>query len=113
MRNNPTYWDKVRKELRPKFSAAGILNICELWDTDHIFRSPYCEKNRNLTFAHSLRRKYIDKYKKLGNLEEYERRMREVARLCQKCHAEVDANKGIVTEQVIVGIIEKRTKPVV
>ena len=112
MRSNPTYWDKVKKELRPRFNAVGLLNICELWDTDHEFRSPKCEKNRNLTFAHSLRRKYIDKYKK-NDLEEYERRMREVARLCTPCHAIVDANKGPVAEAAIVEIIKKRKKPVV
>lgn len=113
MRKNPTYWDKVRKEIKPKFSRVGLLDTCELWDTNHEFRSKHCEKNRNLGFAHSLRRKYIDEYKKHGDIEEYERRMREVARLCQKCHAIVDANKPPVTEEIIIGIINNRKRPVV
>lgn len=112
MRRRATYWDKVRTELRPKFANVGLLDICELYNTDSEWRSPKCEKDRNLTFAHSLRRKYIDRYKKYEH-DEYERRMREVARLCTSCHAIVDANKPPVSEQIIIDIIKKRKKPVV
>lgn len=89
MRRNPTHWDRVRKELRPKFERVGLLNICELnWEN--------CLANKHgivpqtfQTFAHSLRRRKIDKFKKT-NPKEYERLMRHVIRACSQCHHELD-----------------------
>lgn len=89
MRSKPTYWDKIRKELRPKFEAAGILNVCELnWENCLANKHGIVPKTYQ-TFAHSLRRKKIDSYKK-NDREEYERLMREVIRACVKCHSELD-----------------------
>lgn len=113
MRSNPTYWDQVRKELKPKFARVGLLNTCELYDTKSKWRSPKCEKNKNLGFAHSLRRNDIDTFKKNGDLEGYEIKMRRVARLCGSCHGPIDANKRNVSEEIIEGIIKRRKRPVV
>lgn len=110
MRSNPTYWDKVRKELRPKFDKVGLLNICELYNTKSEYRSPKCTKDKYLTFAHSLRRKAIDRFKKDGDDEMYEFKMRNVARLCSSCHAIVDGRKPLESEAIIEEIIGNRTK---
>lgn len=97
-------WDDVRSELYPKFIAAGITScelrmegVCEEWP---------------LTFAHSLRRNDIDKLRKQGDWETYAQKMREVARLCQKCHSKVDSNKRDVSEEIILTVIRKRKVPV-
>lgn len=116
MRRNPTYWDRVRKEIRPKFEAAGLLEICELgWENclaDKYGRVPKTFQ----TFAHSLRRRKIDRYKKTDP-EEYERRMREVARVCTQCHHELDNELTDdpyhdKAEAIIVEVINNRKKPV-
>ena len=106
MRKQPTYWDKVKREIRPKFARVGLLNVCELgWEgcTGKI--------TDRLTFAHSLRRREIDKYKKQGNDHEYERRMREVIRCCSiPCHAKLDARKHEETEAIVLDIIANRRR---
>lgn len=112
MRSRPTYWDKVRKELRPKFAAAGLLEICELgWKG--------CKANKNgivpkqfQTFAHSLRRRKIDKYKK-NDLDIYEEKMRHVIRCCTECHHKLDNNfEHEETERIVIETINTRKKPV-
>lgn len=105
MRSRPTYWDKVRKELRPKFAQVGLLMVCELgWEG--------CEKNKNLTFAHSLRRAAIDQYKKQNKLDEYEAKMREVIRACTVCHAQLDSRKRPETYEIVKDVIKNRKKPI-
>jgi hypothetical protein len=66
--------------------------------------------NQNLAFAHSLRRNDINTYKKRGDIDGYNEKMREVARLCGTCHAEVDANKRHVTYAIINWIINHKRK---
>lgn len=107
MRSKPTYWDRVRKEIRPKFAAAGLLNICELhW--------PQCIGAKlRLTFAHSLRRRKIDKFKNDGNEAMYELKMRRVIRACVKCHEQLDSLEHDETERIVEETIKNRKKPVV
>lgn len=117
MRKKPTYWDKVRKELRPKFAVAGLLETCELrWENCLANKQGIVPKTFQ-SFAHSLRRRKIDKYKK-SDPEEYERRMREVIRACTQCHHELDNEleddkHHEKAEQIIIDIIKNRKKPVV
>jgi len=101
MNRNPTAWEIVRNELRFKFALAGI-SSCEYKGYD-------CD-NQNLAFAHSLRRNDIKAYKKRGDIEGYNQKMREVAWLCQVCHAECDANKRHVTYAIINWIINHKRK---
>jgi hypothetical protein len=101
MTRNSTAWQIAREELRPKFAVAGI-DRCE-------YQGYNCEDWRNLTFAHSLRRNDINKYKKYDP-DMYNKKMREVARLCTTCHAEVDANKRHVTYAIINWIIDHKRK---
>lgn len=104
MKRNPSIWNKVRDELRPKFIAAGITR-CELqWEG--------CEDWKNLTFAHSLRRNDIDKYRKFGDITKYHLKMREVIRACTECHKKLDANKRPVTYDIVIETIKKRKRPV-
>lgn len=89
MRKKPTYWDKVRRELYPKFRAVGLLDVCELGWENCLANKYGIVSQTYQTFAHSLRRKKIDRYIK-SNQDEYERRMREVIRACTQCHHELD-----------------------
>jgi hypothetical protein len=117
VRSKPTYWDKISKEIRPKFAAAGLLETCELrWDSCLANRDGIVPKAFQ-TFAHSLRRRKIDKYKK-SEPEEYERRMREVIRACTQCHHildnELEDDKHHTkAEEIVIETINKRKKPVV
>lgn len=116
MRSKPTYWDKVRKELRPKFVLAGLLEICELGWEDCLANKYGIVPKTFQTFAHSLRRNKIDIHKK-ANPEEYERLMREVIRACTKCHHQLDNeledDKSHEKAAAIVReVIENRKKPV-
>lgn len=102
MKRNSTAWQIAKEELRPKFISAGLYDHCEYQGYD-------CEDWRNLTFAHSLRRNDIEKYKKYDP-ETYNQKMREVARICTACHAEIDANKRPVTYAIICYIIYHKRK---
>jgi hypothetical protein len=104
MKRNEISWRHVREELRPKFIKAGI-TFCEL-------RWHGCEGRAHLTFAHSLRRNDIDKYRKDGDLEQYALKMREVIRACRSCHSKLDANKRPVTYEMVRDIINKRSRPI-
>lgn len=104
MKKNPNHWDNVREELLPKFLAAGI-NCCELkWSG--------CKLYAFRTFAHSLRRVDIDTYRAKGDIEQYEKKMREVIWACQPCHAKLDANKKEVTYEIVNETIAKRKQSV-
>ena len=100
MTRNSTAWQIAREELRPKFDAAGI-TTCE-------YQGYNCT-GWPLTFAHSLRRNDINKYKKYDH-ETYHQKMREVARICSTCHAEIDGNKRNVTYAIINWIINHKRK---
>lgn len=112
MRSNPTYWDIVRKELRPKFAAAGLLETCELgWENCCMNRSGVVPKQFQ-TFAHSLRRRKIDIHKKYEP-EIYEQLMREVIRACTQCHSELDNPTNYSHEEaseIVRSVISKRKR---
>lgn len=101
MKRHADDWQIAKEEVRLKFTIAGI-NTCEYQGYD-------CEGNGFLTFAHSLRRNDIKKYEKY-DYETYQQKMREVARLCSTCHAEVDGNKRHVTYAIINWIINFKRK---
>lgn len=101
MTRNSTAWQIAKEELRFKFALAGI-DRCE-------YQGYNCTDWRFLTFAHSLRRNDIAKYKKY-DIDKYNEKMREVARLCATCHAEIDANKRRVSEIIICWIINFKRK---
>lgn len=112
MRSNPTYWDLVRKEIRPKFAAAGLLEICEIgWENCCANKYGFVPKQFQ-TFAHSLRRRKIDQYKKYEH-DKYEVLMREVIRACTQCHSELDNPTNYShqeAEQIVKDIINNRKK---
>lgn len=113
MRSRPTYWDKVKAELRPKFSGVGLLHVCEFALMNSPYKSKNCTKNKYLTFAHSLRRRKIDKFKKDNDETMYEKKMREVIRICQVCHQDLDAMEHEETERIVLETIKNRLKPIV
>jgi len=112
MRSRPTYWDKVRKELRPKFALAGLLETCELRWEGCLIRKDGTVPKPYQTFAHSLRRNAIDSYKKQGKPGEYDAKMREVIRACTECHKNLDARKRPETYDIVIDVIKNRKKPV-
>jgi hypothetical protein len=61
-------WDKVRAELKKEFERLGV-TCCEM-----------CGGNFALSFAHSLKRRFITT----------DEQLREVALLCQACHTRVE-----------------------
>lgn len=89
----------------PKFLKAGI-NCCEL-------KYEGCKMYTFRTFAHSLRRRFIDEYLKKGDVEGYEAKMREVIWACQPCHSKLDANKSNVIYDEVRKVITERSKPVI
>lgn len=104
-KTNQETWLQVKTEIRPKFILAGITQ-CELnWQWANCTGSIPIY----LTFAHSLRRRKIDKYD--GKIRA--KLMREVIRACQNCHKELDALEHTETEAIVKKIIKERVKPVV
>jgi hypothetical protein len=96
-------WLEVKQEIRPKFLEADIY-CCELkWDGCKGCMVMY------LTFAHSLRRRKIDKLQK----EERAKAMREVIRACSACHYILDSMAHDETYQIVREVIKNRTKPVI
>jgi hypothetical protein len=114
LRKKSTHWDSVRKELRPKFAVAGLIDRCELnWEKCLANKDGFVPKTFQ-TFAHSLRRRKIDRYLR-DNPSEYERLMREVCRVCVKCHEQLDNPKNFTHEEaceIIRNTIKNRKKPV-
>lgn len=112
MRSNPTHWDLIRKELRPKFAAAGLLETCELgWENCLMNRSGQVPKVFQ-TFAHSLRRRKIDMHKKYEP-DVYEKLIREVIRACTKCHEELDDQTNYSQDEaaeIVRQVINKRKR---
>jgi hypothetical protein len=99
-KKNQENWQQVKAELRPKFIDAGITR-CELqW--------PRCTDRLFLTFAHSLRRRKIDKY----DGKERARLFREVIRACSSCHGILDGLEHDETTKIVRQVIEERVKPV-
>lgn len=91
--NGPT-WPQVRRQIKPKFTSAGI-NYCELsWEK--------CEWPKTKTFAHSLRHRFIAT----------KEQMEEVILTCQKCHAQLDANPLEVTYDIVREVINNRRNQV-
>lgn len=85
-------WNDVRKELIPKFEAAGITR-CELqWQG--------CCGAMYLGFAHSRKRRHITTPEGL----------REVILACTMCHNQLERMKNM--EEVVKGVIEARTTPI-
>lgn len=115
MRKKPTYWDKVKKELRPKFTQAGLINTCELqWEKCLANKSGFVPQQYQ-NFAHSLRRRKIDNFKK-EYPEIYEKKIREVIRTCVKCHEMLDdptLHSHEEAEQIVIEVIQNRRKPLV
>lgn len=96
-------WLQVKQEIRPKFIEANIF-CCELgWEGCKGCMPLF------LTFAHSLRRRKIDKLDKEGRAKA----LRRVIRACVACHFELDSLEHKETERIVEEIIAKRIKPVI
>lgn len=116
-KTNQEKWIDVKQELRPKFLEAGILNKCELYNVkefiqaieEQLGKKQNCTQFLFLTFAHSLRRRKIDKY----DGEEKARLFREVIRACQNCHSLLDSLDHDTTTHIVRNVEQNRIKPVV
>lgn len=109
-------WLDVKREIRPKFFEAGILD-CELYNVveftqaveEQLGKKQDCKIYLFLTFAHSLRRTVIKKYKG----EERARLLREVIKACSSCHQLLDSLDHDTTTKIVRNIINKRRTPIV
>lgn len=84
-------WERVRRELKARFLAAGI-TTCEL-------RLPGCWRDNALGFAHSKKRREI-----VGD-EIYE-----VILACNNCHDQVEIKPHEEMRNIILATIQKRRK---
>ncbi len=112
MRKRSTYWDIVKRELKPKFALAGLLNVCELQWNDCLANDYGVVPDVYQTFAHSLRRRHIDKYKKYEK-EIYEEKMRKVIRVCTICHDQLDKLPKHKTEHIVENVIASRKRKII
>ena len=102
-KKNQETWLQVKQEIRPKFIEAGI-TCCELnWENCKGCLPVF------LTFAHSLRRRKIDKLDK----EERAKALRRVIRACVSCHGELDSLEHDVTEKIVEKVILERPTPII
>lgn len=102
-KKNQETWLQVKQEIRPKFIEAGI-TCCELqWE--------HCKGCLPvfLTFAHSLRRRKIDKLDK----EARAKALRRVIRACTACHMKLDSLEHAVTEKIVEQVIAERPTPII
>lgn len=113
---NQEKWIDVKHEIRPKFIEAGIYNTCELYGVPEFLeaidkqlgKKQNCTDFLFLTFAHSLRRRIIDRYDK----EKKARLLREVIRACQNCHGLLDSLDHDTTAKIVRNIRSNRLIPV-
>jgi 5-methylcytosine-specific restriction endonuclease McrA len=78
-------WEKVKRQIKPKFQAAGI-TVCEICGGDYF-----------LTFAHARKRRNLKK----GELSV-------CALLCRECHDKVEIMQEKDMHRLIMEIIEDR-----
>lgn len=83
-------WERVRRDLKREFSAAGITR-CES-----------CGSSFGLTFAHRLKRRFITTPEEL----------RCAALLCHTCHEGVENTKHEQMFRMVTKIIERAGRPV-
>lgn len=110
-KKNEETWLQVKQEIRPKFIDAGITQ-CELYNVkmfldaieEQLGKKQNCKQFLFLTFAHSLRRRKIDKFK--GS--ERARLLREVIRACSDCHQLLDSLDHNTTTKIVRYIREQR-----
>lgn len=108
---NQEKWIDVKQEIRPKFIEAGITS-CELYRVpeflqaieEQLGKTQNCTGYLYLTFAHSLRRRKIDKH----DDKERARLLREVIRACQNCHKLLDSLEHDTTTTIVRGRINNR-----
>jgi hypothetical protein len=85
-------WAEARKRLKAEFEAAGVVT-CELqW--------PGCWNDTALSFAHSLRRRYITSEEQLS----------EVLLACTHCHEKLDRLSHEETASIVREIIQRRNQ---
>lgn len=97
LRTKETEWDRVRATLKPRFEAAGITR-CER-----------CGSGFCLSFAHSVKRRFLQKDAELGAPEHIET----VILACQVCHDELDLKMSHteMRETVMRTISQRRKQP--
>lgn len=99
-------WDRIRSELKERFSRAGIIS-CEL-------KYSGCIRSYNFgykwSFAHSLKRDKIVSAKVDPILRE--KQLREVIYACQECHKVIEdlGNKSDEMYNIVIAVINKRVK---
>lgn len=114
---NQEKWIDVKHEIRPKFIAAGIYNTCELYNVpefleaieEQLGKEQKCTRYLFLTFAHSLRRRKIEKYDR----EIKARLLREVIRACQNCHKLLDSLDHDTTTRIVRNVKNNRVRKIV
>lgn len=108
-------WLEVKQEIRPKYIEAGITH-CELYNVpifleaieNQLGKKQKCKQFLFLTFAHSLRRRKIAKYK--GAERAF--LLREVIRACSDCHQLLDSLDHDTTTKIVRYIRQQRPKKV-
>lgn len=86
-------WEKVRRQIKPKFERAGI-TTCEL-------ELPGCWFDNGLTFAHAKKRRNLGP----GELSV-------VALACCHCHDHIEAMPESEMGRIVMETIAKRSNPV-
>lgn len=89
-------WDWTRRKLKVAFERAGITS-CEIMD------SSWCTGNHNLSFAHSLKRRFIATQAQLE----------EVALACVNCHDNIEKLGHVAMARIVRETIAARETPVV
>lgn len=89
-------WDRTRRKLKIAFERAGITS-CE------IMESSWCTGDHNLSFAHSLKRRFITTQAQLE----------EVVLCCVNCHENIEALGHKRMARTIRTMITARETPVV
>lgn len=115
-RKKPEKWLEVKQEIRPKFIEAGI-TTCELYNVEEFLvaikeqldRKQNCKHFLFPTFAHSLRRRKIDKF----TGAERAKLLREVIRACSDCHKLLDSLNHDTTTELVRLVIERRPRKIV
>jgi 5-methylcytosine-specific restriction endonuclease McrA len=85
-------WEKVRRSLKCEFTAKGI-TTCEL-------RLPGCRFDDQLSFAHRVKRRFI-------NTEE---ELRNVILVCIPCHNVMELQGHAKMARIFDSVIAKRTE---